>query len=67
LRHILPDLDFPPLYTTPLPLGLIRKNLDDKSNKLLKYKMVDPDMNIVKLGAFTIEFYRLNHSIPEAM
>jgi mRNA degradation ribonuclease J1/J2 len=48
-------------------LGLIRKNLDDKSNKLLKYKMVDPDMDIVKLGAFTIEFYRLNHSIPEAM
>jgi hypothetical protein len=45
----LPELDFPPLYTTPLPLGLIRKNLDDKSNKALKYKMVDPDMDIVKL------------------
>lgn len=67
LRHILPELDFPPLYTTPLPLGLIRKNLDDKSNKALKYKMVDPDMDIVKVGAFTIEFFRLNHSIPEAM
>lgn len=67
LRHILSDLDFPPLYTTPLPLGLIRKNLDDKGNKQLKYKLVDPDMDIAKLGEFTIEFFRLNHSIPEAM
>jgi len=67
LRHILPDLGYPIVYTTPLPLGLIRKNLDDKDNKLLKYKMIDPDMDILKLGAFTVEFYRLNHSIPEAM
>jgi ribonuclease J len=55
------------IYTTPLPLGLIRKLVDDKTNKQLKYKLIDPDMDIVKLGDFTVEFFRVNHSIPEAM
>lgn len=67
LRHVLPELGFPPVYTTPLPLGLIKKNLDEKSSKQFKYKMVDPDMDIIKLWVFTIEFFRLNHSIPESM
>jgi ribonuclease J len=48
-------------------LGLIRKSLDDKDNKQLKYKLVDPDMDIIKLGCFTVEIFRVNHSIPEAL
>lgn len=67
LKHILKDLDFPAVYTTPLALGLIRKSLDDKDNKLLKYKIVDPDMDIIKLWCFTVEIFRVNHSIPEAL
>lgn len=55
------------VYTTPLALGLIRKSLDDKDNKLLKYKIVDPDMDIIKLGCFTVETFRVNHSIPESL
>jgi len=41
------------IYVTPLSLGLIRKSLDDKDNKLLKYKIIDPDIDIFKLGVFT--------------
>ncbi|HMS90824.1 MAG TPA: ribonuclease J [Candidatus Absconditabacterales bacterium] len=67
LKHVLGDLDFPMVYTTPLALGLIRKSLDDKDNKLLKYKIVDPDMDIIKLGCFTVEIFRVNHSIPESL
>ncbi len=67
LKHILKDLDFPIVYTTPLALGLIRKSLDDKDNKQLKYKIVDPDMDIIKLGCFTVEIFRVNHSIPESL
>lgn len=55
------------IYVTPLSLGLIRKSMDDKDNKLLKYKLIDPDIDIFKLGAFTVEIFRVNHSIPEAM
>jgi len=67
LRHILGQLDYPVIYTTPLALGIIRKSLDDKDNKHLKYKLVDPDMDILKLGAFTVEIFRVNHSIPESL
>ncbi len=67
LRHILGQLDYPIVYTTPLALGIIRKSLDDKDNKNLKYKLVDPDMDIFKLGAFTVEMFRVNHSIPESL
>jgi mRNA degradation ribonuclease J1/J2 len=41
--------------------------MDDKDVKKLKYKLVDPDMDILKLGAFTVEIFRVNHSIPESL
>ncbi|MBU0627114.1 MBL fold metallo-hydrolase [Patescibacteria group bacterium] len=50
LRHMLPELDFPMLYTTPLALGIIKKTFDDpKEAAKIKYKLVDPDSDIVKL------------------
>ena len=67
LKNILAPLDFPVIYTSPLTLGMIKKSLDDRDLKKLKFKLVDPDMDIVKLGAFTVEFFRVNHSIPESM
>jgi hypothetical protein len=29
LRDILPDLDYPMIYTTPLTLGILKKTFDD--------------------------------------
>ena len=48
-------------------MGLIRKSLDEKDNKQLRYKILDPDMDILKLGVFTVEIFRVNHSIPESL
>jgi ribonuclease J len=68
LRDILPELDFPLIYTTPLSLGIIKKLFDDKNDVAkIKAKIVDPDTEILKLGCFTIEFIRVNHNIPETM
>lgn len=68
LRHILPDLGFPTIYTTPLTLGIIKKTFDDpKEAAKIKYKIIDPNMDIVKLGVFTFEFVSVNHNIPESM
>lgn len=50
LRDILPALDFPMIYTTPLTLGIIKKSFEDQ--KLLpkiKCKIVDPDVDIITL------------------
>jgi ribonuclease J len=68
LRDILPALDFPMIYTTPLTLGIIKKSFEDqKLIPKIKYTIVDPDMDIVKLWCFTIEFVRVNHNIPETL
>ncbi|GHW02907.1 ribonuclease J [candidate division SR1 bacterium] len=68
LRNLLEELGNPTLYTTPLTLGIIKKTFDDpiKANQV-KYKLIDPEVDIVKLGCFTIEFIRVNHNIPESM
>lgn len=56
------------IYTTPLTLGIIKKLFDNKEDVLkIKAKIIDPDIDIVKLGCFTIEFIRVNHNIPETM
>ncbi len=68
LRHILPDLWFPTIYTTPLTLGIIKKTFDDpKEAAKIKYKIIDPSIDIIKLWAFTFEFVSVNHNIPESM
>ena len=54
------------VYTTPLTLGLVKKSFDDlKESQKIKYKIVDPDTDIVKVGSFMVEFVRVNHNIPE--
>jgi ribonuclease J len=64
---LLPLLDFPPVYATPLTLGLIRPKL--KEHKVLG--QVDTHTIIpgesYTLGAFTIEPFRIAHSIPDAV
>lgn len=68
LRDLLPELGYPTIYTTPLTLGIVKKTFDDKKLiSKIKYKLIDPDMDILKLGCFTIEFIHVNHNIPETM
>lgn len=68
LRDLLPDLGFPMIYTTPLTLGIVQKTFDNKQDiQKIKYKIVNPDTDILKLWCFSIEFVRVNHNIPETM
>ncbi|MDR0860187.1 MAG: ribonuclease J [Candidatus Peribacteria bacterium] len=67
IKDIIGKLEYPTVHTTPLALGLIRKSLNDQDQRNFRYKLVDPDLDIVKAGVFTVEFFRVNHSIPESM
>lgn len=68
LRDALPELNFPTIYTTPLTLGIVKKMFDNKQDVAkIKAKIIDPDVDILKLWCFTIEFVRVNHNIPETM
>jgi len=49
-----------------LTLGIVQKTFDNKQDiSKIKYKIVNPDTDILKLGCFSIEFVRVNHNIPE--
>jgi len=68
LRDILPDLGYPMVYTTPLTLWILKKTFDDvKEANKIKYKIIDPDVDLLKLWCFSIEFLRVNHNIPETL
>jgi ribonuclease J len=67
LPYILPKLDFPPVYATRLTQGLISVKL--KEHKLLDkavVKTITPGDQL-ELGMSRIEFFRVNHSIPDAV
>jgi ribonuclease J len=67
LPYILPMLDFPPIYATRLTQGLINVKL--KEHKLLdkaNVQVVSPGSQ-VELGVCRAEFFRVNHSIPDAV
>lgn len=70
LQHILPKLKFPPIYGTPLTLGLVKKRLDEfgLTNKVKFHEIKDPVTAKIKLGKhFLAEFFRVNHSIPDGV
>jgi ribonuclease J len=68
LQHVLPKLGFPPIYTTKLTEGLIRKRLEEHGNsKQTVIHVVDPKKDKVKLGHIDLEFFVVNHSIPDCM
>lgn len=67
IPYILPKIGDPEIYTMPLTAGFIEKRLEEFH--LLgrsRIHRVDKD-DVLTLGAFTIRFFRLNHSIPDSV
>lgn len=66
IPYILPKLDFPPLYTLKLTMGLIDQKIEEfKQQKMAQLRVVEPKIPL-KLGKFTLTFFRVAHSIPDA-
>ena len=67
IPYILPKIGDPPLYTMPLTAGFIEKRLEEfHLMGRSKIHRVTKD-DVLTLGAFTVRFFRLNHSIPDAV
>ena len=67
LPYILPMLDFPPIYATRFTHALINVKL--KEHRLLNKVVVNviAPGDTVELGSCNAEFFRVNHSIPDAV
>lgn len=66
LRHILPKLGFPPVYGSPLTIGMIEKHISEYNiqNKT-KLHVVDIHKPF-KIGCFEVEYFLQTHSIPDS-
>jgi len=67
LPYVLPMLDFPPVYATRLTHGLISVKL--KEHRILEKTVINVigPGDQVPLGECVAEFFRVNHSIPDAI
>jgi len=67
IPHVIPKIGYPPIYGLPLTNAIIKKRQEDykdlKPLNLHNLKINDK----LKLGAFEIEFFHLNHNIPDTM
>lgn len=66
IPYLLPRLGNPPIYATRLTMGLIEVKL--REHKLIdsaRLHVVHPG-DVVELGPFRAEFFRMSHSIPDA-
>jgi ribonuclease J len=67
IDHIAPKLGNPPIFGTKLTIGIIKKrHADFEHLGPLDLRVIDPDRSI-RLGVFTIEFFRVNHNIPDCV
>lgn len=67
IPHIMPILHNPPIFSARLTLGIISKRQDDYPDcPKLDLREVDIDGKL-KLGDFTVEFIRINHSVPDSL
>ena len=65
--YILPRLGPVPIYSMPLTLALLKNRLQEFDiDEKFTAKIINPD-EILTLGCFKIQFFRLNHSIPDVL
>src|SRR3989344_186800 len=66
IPHLAPPLGNPPIFGTPLTLGIIAKRQEDFKTAPLNLKSVDRD-TVLKLGIFTASFFGVSHNIPDSV
>jgi ribonuclease J len=65
--YILPKINYPPLFATKFTAALIDKRLEEFKLKNFTNLITVSSDDVIKLGKFTIEFFRVDHSIPDAV
>ncbi len=66
IPHLIAELGNPIIYTLPFTAAIIRKRQEDFKSLPLKLQEVKLDDKF-NLGRFQIEFFRVNHNIPDSM
>lgn len=67
IPYILPKLNYPPIYATRFSAALIDKRLEEFKLKNFSKLVTISSNDVIKAGKFTLEFFRVAHSIPDAV
>ena len=67
IPHLLEPLGYPPLYATALTRGMILKRQEDFPGVGKPKIQVVTTESRLKLGAFDVEFFHVNHNIPDSV
>jgi ribonuclease J len=65
LPYVLKEIN-PPIYGSKLTLGIVEGKLKEHNLDNVQLNIVRP-RDTIKVGPFEIEFFRVSHSIPDAM
>lgn len=67
IPYLLPKLGFPPIFSAKLTIGLVRKRLEEFSlERKARLNEIEPNKQL-RLGNFLIDWFRVNHSIPDGL
>jgi len=67
IPHLMPRLGNPPMFTAALTAGIIKKKQEDYPNvSPLNINVVNFESK-VNLGNFRVEFFHVNHNIPDVL
>ncbi len=67
IPHLMPKLGNPPMFTAALTAGIIKKKQEDYPNvSPLNISVVNFESK-VNLGNFRVEFFHVNHNIPDVL
>lgn len=68
--YLIESLGFPPTYGSKFTIEMIKQRVDEIPGllqKLLPKLHVVEEKDIIKLGSFKLEFFHVNHSIPQCL
>ena len=65
LPYVLKDIN-PPIYGSKLTMGIVEGKLKEHNLDNVKLNIVRP-RDSIKIGPLEIEFFRVSHSVPDAM
>lgn len=68
IPYLIPKLGRVTFYGMPLTLGFVKKRLEEfhLEHHAILHK-IDPAHDVIHAGSFKVDFFRVNHSIPDSM
>ena len=67
IPHLMETLGNPPIYMTELTRGIVVKRQEEYKDKAPLNIHTVKKIDRVRLGAFNVEFFHVNHTIPDAV